>query len=61
MVKKVKKNGYIKNSKTGKGTSYDAKKEGKTLLGGRKTKYYKDGKKVAVAKSRKTKAKVKIK
>jgi hypothetical protein len=43
--------GYIKESTSGRGTSYDQKKEGKTLKGGRKYKYYKDGKKVAVAKN----------
>lgn len=49
--KKENKKGYIKESTSGRGTSYDQKKEGKTLKGGRKYKYYKDGEKVAVAKN----------
>ena len=44
--------GYIKQSNSGRGTKYDQKKEGETLKGGRKHKFYKDGKKVAVAKDR---------
>ena len=50
--KKENQKGYIKNSTTGDGAIYDQKKEVKTLKGGRKNKYYKDGKKVAVAKDR---------
>ena len=60
MQDRTKQKGYIKNSETGEGVMYDEKKEGKTLMGGRKNKYYKDGKKVAVAKSNKDKVKIKI-
>ena len=56
----AKQKGYIKDSKTGKGVMYDEKTEGKTLRGGRKHQYYKDGKKVATAKSNKTKSKVRV-
>ena len=49
--KKKPQKGYIKDT-MGRGTKYDQKKEGETLKGGRKNKYYKDGKKVAVAKDR---------
>lgn len=61
MIKKKKpQEGYIFSGSMNKGTSYTEKKEGRTLLGGRKSKYYLGGKKVAVARSRGEKSKVKI-